>query len=607
MRRIYVDGVWDLLHYGHLEHLEKAKACGDLLIVGVMGDLKMQQDPDGEKRLPIATMEERARALRHVKWVDEIVLDPPYPNEINEAFLQKHRIDLVVHAINDDQLWKLETDYRYLRAAGVFKRLERSGDISTTELITRVCNSLVLQPPSPHDEGEEAPSRASAVRNACGEDDSAPVPGSESSREEVTDETMDVETFVASYENPMKSYALKYKHVFTAASGACVYDAVGNEYQDCLQGFGVTPLGHMPEPVRERLAQMAKAPVPPLMAALDLATPERMAFMRAARDLFPTELKEHRFLFCGPTGSEAAEAAIQIARRATGRKTIVAFQGCYHGDTALLRTVSGNPCPVECPHSADVIHAFFPREKADDCPFGVGGVESVRLSLTSLARLLDDPKGGKTAPAAIIIEPVQSDAGFIPAPAEFLLGLSEIAKKRGIVYIVDEVQTAGFKTGPLFGYERAAGVVPDVLVCSKSWAAGLPLAFVLYSPNLGLHPHLGTFRGNQMAFVLGEALMRHAASFDVALEVSRIETLWLAAKAQLMKCTTVRDVRVVGLLLGVETISESVAESAFQKLLDRKILCKVGGRHQRTLIFWLCTPTSNEQCTYVRESLLEAL
>merc|ERR1711959_105205 len=222
---------------------------------------------------------------------------------------------------------------------------------------------------------------------------------------------------------------------------------------------------------------------------------------------------------------------------------------------------------------------------------------------------LSDSKGGPSLPAAIILEPVQSDGGIIPAPVAFMEGISDLCRTHDVLYISDEVQTGFGKCGTLFGYQRS-NARPDILTCSKAWGGGLPLAFVLYSSRLGGLPHSGTLRGNQMALHLGALCLDHLFAEDVLQNVERIERFWLSAAPALRRHEGVVEVRSVGALLGVEFETPERSEAIFQHLLDHGehgVLCKRAGRDKKTLVFWMMLNLTEDTCTAVCNALDKAI
>jgi len=419
--------------------------------------------------------------------------------------------------------------------------------------------------------------------------------------------TEDIETFVERYEYAPKSYATLYRKMFVSAQGMRIFDDTGKPYLDCLNGFGVNPLGHNPACLQDTLVKYASAS--PLWSSIDLYTPERVEFIKTLFGNVPTELQGYKICLTGPTGSEANEMALKMARKSTGRMGIFAFRGCFHGSTITTSTMTGNTGDGDLIRSAANIHHMpFPREHAVDCPYKKGGEESVDLCLMHVQGALEDAKGGMNMPAAMIIEPVQSDGGIIPAPARFLEGLRALCTKHDILFISDEVQCGFGKTGHLFGYQRAS-IVPDILTCSKAWGGGQPLAFVLYGSRVVSMPPTGTWRGNQIAFKLGAAFLRELMDQRVLSNVSKIEQFWNKELNAIKNFHGVQDIRACGGLLAIDFDSPTTSKAVFDAFLEADVglLTKRGGRDYRTLIFWFSLNIPHEELECVRDLIMAGL
>jgi diaminobutyrate-2-oxoglutarate transaminase len=204
---------------------------------------------------------------------------------------------------------------------------------------------------------------------------------------------------------------------------------------------------------------------------------------------------DHKVQFCGPTGTDAVEAALKLARKVTGRSGIVAFTGAYHGMSRGSLAVTGSRRARRAGGVVGQDVTFVPYE---DGPAGT--FDSIGL----IERLLDDPSSGVDLPAAVIVEPLQMEGGVYPASPEWLRRLRELTERRGILLILDEIQAGCGRTGRFFSFEHA-GVIPDLVTVSKAIGGyGLPLALTLIRRDLDVWEageHTGTFRGNQLAFV----------------------------------------------------------------------------------------------------------
>jgi diaminobutyrate-2-oxoglutarate transaminase len=424
------------------------------------------------------------------------------------------------------------------------------------------------------------------------------------SNETVSDEGLDAMSFVRRYEHERNSYAMQYARKFVSASGAYLFDDQGSKYIDCLNGFGVNAFGHNPPFLKRAMHEFLDADC--LWQSNDMFTNERAEFNQKLFSVLPPELCEHRIAFTGPTGTEANEWAIKLARASTGRSGIWCFRGGFHGSAFLTHSLTSQRRGESTGIAPHTMHLPFPHELPQHCPFEVGGDDSVRLCLAFLKSQLSDSKGGPSLPAAIILEPVQSDGGIVPAPSAFIQGVYDLCKAHGILYISDEVQTGFGKCGTLFGYQRT-NICPDILTCSKAWGGGLPLAFVLYASNLGGLPHSGTFRGNQMALRLGAICLDHLYSGNYLQNVKTMERFWQGAASQLQTQRGVLAVRVAGALVGIEMETAQLCETAFHHLLEHGVLCKMAGRDKKTLVFWMQLNLTEEICGTILQAVTNAI
>jgi diaminobutyrate-2-oxoglutarate transaminase len=357
------------------------------------------------------------------------------------------------------------------------------------------------------------------------------------------------------YESNARTYPRKLPLAVAKARGAYLTDADGKVYLDCLAGAGTLALGHNHPVVVEAIRRHLDAELP--LHALDLATPTKDGFVEELfATLPPAFAARARVQFCGPTGADAVEAALKLVKTATGRRSVLAFQGGYHGQTHGALALMGNLGP-KSPVSGLMpdVH-FLPYPYAYRCPHGCpdcGG----RYSLDQIEALLDDPEGGVAPPAGMILEVVQGEGGCVPAPDAWLREVRRLTRDRGIPLILDEVQTGWGRTGTLYAFEHA-GVEPDVLVLSKAIGGSLPLSVVVYREELDVWKpgaHAGTFRGNQLAMAAGRATLRYLLDHDVPTHAAK-----MGRRLRDRLCETQQshpilgDVRGRGLMIGVEVV-----------------------------------------------------
>ncbi|SDC16969.1 diaminobutyrate--2-oxoglutarate transaminase [Actinokineospora iranica] len=301
-------------------------------------------------------------------------------------------------------------------------------------------------------------------------------------------------------ESEVRLYCRKFPAVFASAKGSTLVAEDGREFLDFFCGAGALNYGHNDDRVIAKMVDYLTADG--VLHGLDMHTTAKRAFLSRLRDvvLRPRGL-DYRVQFCGPTGTDAVEAALKLARKATGRRPVVAFTGAFHGMSNGSLSVTGSRSARRGSGVSFSDTTFLPFE---DGP--AGRFDSIGL----LERLLDDPSGGVEPPAAVVVESLQMDGGVYPASAGWLRDLRAVTAARGIVLVCDEIQAGCGRTGRFFGFEHA-GIVPDVVTLSKSLGGvGMPISLVLLRPELDVWApgeHTGTFRGNQLAFVAGEAAL----------------------------------------------------------------------------------------------------
>ena len=404
--------------------------------------------------------------------------------------------------------------------------------------------------------------------------------------------------FLRARESSARTYAASFANVFETGSGIRLRDQDGRELIDCLACAGALPLGHNHEELTETLTQFIKSGQ--IHQGLDLSTPAKFEFVKELFGLLPESWASRaKVQFCSPSGSDAVEAAMKLARFATQRHNIIAFHGAYHGMTGNSLAAMGNLGPKSgIGPGPGGIH-FLPYPYRLRCPFGTDGSQTDQLSINYLRSVLEDPESGITKPAAVIVEVVQGEGGCIPASDEWLRALRDLTREHGIPLILDEVQSGFARTGHMFAFERA-GIVPDVLVLSKALGGGFPLAVVVYDESLDKWPrgmHAGTFRGNQIAMVAGRATMHILKRDGIAQHAAQMGELLMSGLRELAgRYPALVDVRGRGLMVGVEVgdpsqggkpgpQSGAIAKTIKRCALEAGLVIETGGRHGAVLRF----------------------
>lgn len=321
-------------------------------------------------------------------------------------------------------------------------------------------------------------------------------------------------TVFEALESNVRGYCRAWPALFDTAHGARLYDADGKEYLDFFAGAGALNYGHNNTVLKEALIDYIARDG--ITHGLDMSTVAKRDFLYAIQELvlMPRGL-EYKVQFPGPTGTNAVEAALKLARKVTGRTGIVNFTNAFHGMTLGSLAVTGN--------AAKRAGAGVPLVHATPMPYD-GYFDTGDVDMAWIERALDDASSGLDTPAAVIVECVQGEGGVNVARPEWLRHLAQLCAARGILLIVDDVQMGCGRTGPFFSFE-AAGITPDIVTLSKSIGGyGLPLALVLMRPDLDQWApgeHNGTFRGNNPAFVTARVALEHYWS-DNLLELSTL-------------------------------------------------------------------------------------
>ncbi len=397
------------------------------------------------------------------------------------------------------------------------------------------------------------------------------------------------------YESSARSYPRKFPLAIAKAKGAVVEDVEGNRYIDFLNGAGTLALGHNDDEINQTMVDLIQSGAS--LHTLDLVTPVKDRFVEALLSIIPGELaSKAKIQFCSPSGTDATEAAIKLCKTATGRSTVIAFSGGYHGMGHGSMALTGN-CNAKN-NVANIMPGvqFMPYPYSYRCPMGLGGEAGTKACIAYFERLLKDPESGVTKPAAVILEPIQGEGGVIPAPVEFLQAVRRITKELGIPLIFDEIQCGMGRSGKVFAFEYA-DIIPDVILISKAVGGGQPLSVVVYDKALdtwGPGAHAGTFRGNQLAMAAGTVVINRikdpAFLEDVVRKGEKMRSRFLKLKDEV---SIIGDVRGKGLMLGVEFVDPNgpkdlmgnpgtggdIALRVQRLCFENKLIMEKGGRN----------------------------
>jgi diaminobutyrate-2-oxoglutarate transaminase len=394
------------------------------------------------------------------------------------------------------------------------------------------------------------------------------------------------------------------------ARGATLKEVDGNVYIDCLAGAGALNAGHNNPFIVEEVQRFLSSDH--VLTSLDLPTVPKDRFVECLFEILPAPLRERgRIQFCGPTGSDAVDAAIKLVKHATGRGEILAFQGAYHGMGQGPLTLMGNTGPKRgLGPLLPGVH-FQPYGHCGSCALGLTVDRCDLACARMVGSVLEDPFSGIAEPAAIILEAIQGEAGTIVPPDGWLEKVAGYARANSVPLICDEIQTGLGRTGRWFAFEHD-GIVPDVVILSKSIGGlGFPISVIVYDESLdvwGPGAHAGTFRGNQIAMVAGAAAIDFIRDYDLVEHAAVLGRRLLAdLHGALDSSPLVRQVRGRGLMIGVELTETSVARAMRAACLRRGLIIELGGRGDRTLRLLPPLVLTEELAARVGTILVDAL
>jgi len=385
-----------------------------------------------------------------------------------------------------------------------------------------------------------------------------------------------VDANVYGHESEVRSYCRSFDATFVSAAGSYMYTDDGKRYLDFLAGCSALNYGHNDPDMVNSLVEYVRANGVAL--GLDLHTNAKSRFIDAFTRLIlkPRNLS-YKLQFTGPTGTNAVEAAIKLARKVTGRSQIIAFTRGFHGVTggALAATANSHHRMAQSQHLPNVTRAYY------DGYFGPDQ-DTARF----LEESLDDPSSGFDRPAAILLETVQGEGGLNAASAGWIKKIAKLAKKHGALLIVDDIQAGCGRTGSFFSFE-SMGVQPDIVTLSKSLSGmGLPMSLVLLKPELDKWlpgEHNGTFRGNSLAFVTATtALEKYWSCNTLMNDVKRRGDIVRRTLSGLAKLHPDFVVKGRGMFLGLD-VGGDRASAISKKCFESGLIIETAGPHDEVL------------------------
>jgi len=380
-------------------------------------------------------------------------------------------------------------------------------------------------------------------------------------------------------ESEVRGYVRSFPAIFDVARGSEIFDENDNRFIDFFAGAGTLNYGHNNPQMTEAMIEYLQRGG--IVHGLDKATVAKRAFLTKFRDtiLAPRNL-QYKVQFTGPTGTNAVETALKLARMIKKRSNIISFTNGYHGLTLGALAVTGNYDYKDESYGSRSNVAFMPF----DGYFGEG-VDTIDY----LRRFLEDGSSGVDLPAAIIVETVQGEGGVNVASVGWLKKLEQLCREFDILLIIDDIQVGNGRTGTFFSFERA-DIYPDMVTLSKSIGGGLPMALLLMRPELDQWQpgeHTGTFRGNNLAFVAATQAMSYWDNEDLAQAITykgdllRTELEKLAAKYPELEAS----VRGLGMIQGLVLPQTGVAGETSSECFQRGLIIETAGANGQVLKF----------------------
>ncbi|MBR3371010.1 MAG: diaminobutyrate--2-oxoglutarate transaminase [Rhodobacteraceae bacterium] len=377
-------------------------------------------------------------------------------------------------------------------------------------------------------------------------------------------------------ESQARSYCRAFPVTFTKAQNATMTDSDGRNYTDFLAGCSSLNYGHNDPDMKAALMEHISRDG--VTHGLDMHTDAKADFLDAFERLILTPRgMDYKFMFTGPTGTNAVEAAMKLARKTTGRDTIIAFTNGFHGMTMGALAATGNAGKRAGAGMSLSGVVRMPFEGAMD------GVDSLAM----IRAMLENPSSGIDAPAAFLIEPVQGEGGLNAASTKFLKGLQALAREHGALVIMDDIQAGVGRTGPFFSFE-GMGIQPDLIPLAKSLSGmGLPFAGLLIRPDLDVWKpaeHNGTFRGNNHAFVTARVALEKFWANDAFQRQTEAKSAFLTERLRAIAAHVPgATLKGRGMMQGIDVGSGDMASAICATCFEHGLIIETSGAHDEVV------------------------
>ncbi|MBB4423804.1 diaminobutyrate-2-oxoglutarate transaminase [Bradyrhizobium sp. CIR48] len=411
---------------------------------------------------------------------------------------------------------------------------------------------------------------------------------------------------VEELESKVRSYSRLFPAVFSRARGSIILTQNGRQMIDFFSGAGALNYGHNNHGIKAAVTEYLASDA--MIHGLDMATPAKIEFMETFNSvILESRGLQYRYQFTGPTGANAIEAALKLARKVTKRQNVITFTRGYHGLSLGAVAASGNRFYRQVSGVSLSGTTFMPYD---------GYLGSAVDTAEYVRKMLMDGGSGIDAPAAILVETVQGEGGINVASKRWLQSIQTIAKDVGALFVVDDIQMGCGRTGEFFSFEFAA-LSPDVIVLSKSLSGyGLPLSMLLIKEGLDAWDpgeHTGTFRGNNLALVSATAAINmYWRCTRFSEEVRRMGAL-LRNRLQAIASEHGNgfSVRGRGMALGFDCQTTEIAEATTRRAFERGLIVERCGPDDQVVKFLpaltIDLETLNQGLGIFEEALIETV
>lgn len=392
------------------------------------------------------------------------------------------------------------------------------------------------------------------------------------------------------FETNARTYTKIFRFAIDEAKGATVKDVDNNVFIDWFAGVAVMNMGHNHPAVRMALLDQIEK----IVHVPEIPTEIRIKFLEILLSVLPGNLKNNAKVLFTTTGADACETAVSLARYITGRKTIVAFGGAYHGISGGISATTGNYHYREFGgfRYENVHHLPYPYEYR----FPLKVKEDIsKIIVDNLEYLIKDPYAGTGPIGGVLVEPIQGEGGYVVPPDDFLPMLREVTEKYSIPLIVDEVQTGVGRTGKIWASEHY-GITPDIMCISKGIGNGIPVSMVAFrkefDEKLPQGFRLGTYRGNPLGLAAGNAVLNILKDGDILRRVDNKGKYILKRFMEIEeKSKVIGDVRGKGYMIGVEIVKDKrtkepwpeMANSIKEEMFRNGVLMHTCGHYSNVL------------------------